>query len=153
MLFSMKFLSFTIIDPNLAENLTKLAEIVGPHVVYGVAFSNSKDPWSLVGPGCHQVSSGVVVRIVEGKSRVEALLNTGRYHGWCQYHKSLSIGSKCFVFFYGQEKQRKVNTVNNCQYGQNWTKTGQKRSGGTRRQADRHINTLTRTDLSAGPRE
>ena len=42
-------------------------------MVYGVTFSNSKDPW----PGCHQVSSGVVVRIVEGKSRVEALLNTG----------------------------------------------------------------------------
>ena len=45
-------------------------------MVYGVAFSNSEDPWSLVGPGCHQVSSGVVVRIVEEKSRVEALLNT-----------------------------------------------------------------------------
>ena len=73
----MKFLSFTFKDPNLAENLTNLAEIVGPRMVYGVAFSNSKDPWSLVGPGCHQVSRGVVVRIVEGKSRVKALLNTG----------------------------------------------------------------------------
>ena len=61
----------------MAENLTNLAEIVGPRGVYGVAFSNSKDPWSLVGPGRHQVSSRVVVRIVEGKSRVEALLNTG----------------------------------------------------------------------------
>ena len=76
MLFYMKFLSFTIIDPNLAENLTNLAKIVGPRMVYGVPFSNSKDPWSLVGPGCHQVSGGVVVRIVEGNSRVEALLNT-----------------------------------------------------------------------------
>ena len=46
----------------------------------GVAFSNSKDPWSLEGPSCHQVSSGVVVRIVEGKSRVEALLNTDVLH-------------------------------------------------------------------------
>ena len=75
MIFSM-FQIFTFIDPNCAENITNLAEIVGPRMVYGVAFSNSKDPWSLVGPGCHQVSSGVVVRIVEGKSRVEALLNT-----------------------------------------------------------------------------
>ena len=85
----MKFLIFTIIDPNLAENLTNFAEIVGPCLVYGVAFSNSKDPWSmvqpgchpwsLVGPGCHQVSSEVVVRFVEGKSRVEALLNTAWY--------------------------------------------------------------------------
>ena len=32
--------------------------------VFGVAFFTFKDPWSLVGPGCHQVSSGVVVRIV-----------------------------------------------------------------------------------------
>jgi hypothetical protein len=31
----------------------------------------------LLGPGCHQVSSGVMVRIVKGKSRIEALLNTG----------------------------------------------------------------------------
>ena len=57
--------------------MSNLAEIVRPRVVHGVAFSNSKDPFSLVGPGCHQVSSGVVVRIVKGKSRVEALLNTG----------------------------------------------------------------------------
>ena len=42
-----------------------------------VAFSNFKDPWFLVGPGRHQVSGVVVVRIFEGKSRVEALLNTG----------------------------------------------------------------------------
>ena len=42
-----------------------------------VFFSNFKDPWSLLGPGCHQVSSGVMVRIVKGKSRIEALLNTG----------------------------------------------------------------------------
>ena len=76
MIFSQKFLIFTFTNPNLAEKLTKLAEIVGPRVVYGVAFSNSKEPWYLVGPGCHQVSSGVVVRIVKGKSRVEALLNT-----------------------------------------------------------------------------
>ena len=76
MIFSMLFLIFTFTDPNLAKNLTKLSEIVGPCVVYGVAFSNSKDPWSLVWPVCQQVSSGVVVRIVEEKSRVEALLNT-----------------------------------------------------------------------------
>ena len=59
----------------MTENLTNL-EIVKPRVVYGVTFSNSKDLWSFVGPGLHQVSGGVVVRIVEGKSRVEALLNT-----------------------------------------------------------------------------
>ena len=41
----------------------------------GLAFSNSRDPWHLVVPGCHQVPSGVVVRIVEGKARAEALLN------------------------------------------------------------------------------
>ena len=70
--------NFTFKDPNLTENLTNLAEIVGPRGVYGVAFSNSKDPWSLVGPGRHQVSIGVVVRIVGGKSRFEALLNTVR---------------------------------------------------------------------------
>ena len=50
-----------------------------PHGLWG-CFSNSKDPWSLVGPGCHQVSSGVVVGIIEGKLRVEALLNTAPYH-------------------------------------------------------------------------
>ena len=79
MIFSMYFQIFTFMDPNLAENLTNMAEIVGPRKVCGVAFSNSKLPWSLVGPGCQQVSSGVVVRIVEGKSRVEALLNTGTH--------------------------------------------------------------------------
>ena len=67
MIFSKLFLIYTFTDPNLAENLTNLAEIVGPGLVYGVAFFNSKDPWSLVGPGCHQVSRGVVVRIVEEK--------------------------------------------------------------------------------------
>ena len=73
MIFFMYFLILTFTDQNLAENLTNLAEIVRPRMVYGVAFSNSKDPWSLVGPGCHQVSSGVVVRIVAGNSRVKAL--------------------------------------------------------------------------------
>ena len=81
MIFSMSFLIFTFKYPNLAENLTNLAEIVGPRGVYVVAFSNSKDPWSLVGPGRHQVSNGVVVRIFEGKSRVEALLNTDLQQG------------------------------------------------------------------------
>ena len=51
-------------------------------MVNGVAFSNSKDPWSLVGPGCHQVSNGVVVRIVEGKWRVEDFFNTD-FHSLC----------------------------------------------------------------------
>ena len=62
---SMKFLSFTIIDSNLAENLTNLAEIVGPRVVYGVAFSNSKDPWSWWG----QVATKCQVEWWSGLSR------------------------------------------------------------------------------------
>ena len=43
----------------------------------GLPFYNSRDPWHLVVPGCHQVPSGVVVSIVNGKSRVDALLITG----------------------------------------------------------------------------
>ena len=39
-------------------------------------FPNSRDPWHLVAPGRRQVSTGVVVRIVQEKSRAEALLNT-----------------------------------------------------------------------------
>ena len=72
MIFSMLFLFFTLKDPSFPEYLTNLAEIVGPPVVYGVPFSNSKDPWSFVGPGRHQVSSGVLVRIVEEMLRVKA---------------------------------------------------------------------------------
>ena len=71
--------NFHIYRSKFGEKSYNLAEIIGPRVVYGVAFSNSKDPWSLVRPGFHQVSSGVVVRIVEGKSRDEALLNTAVY--------------------------------------------------------------------------
>ena len=78
-IFSMLFFRFTFKDPNLAEHPTNLLEtlkIVGPHRVYGPAFSNSRDPWHLLAPGHYQVSIGVVVRIVGGKSRFEALLNT-----------------------------------------------------------------------------
>ena len=42
----------------------------------GLVFSNSKDPWYLVTWSLGQVPRGMVVRIVEGKSRVDALLNT-----------------------------------------------------------------------------
>ena len=70
--------NFLFLHSNLAEILTNLAEIVDPHAVYGVTSSNSKDPWSLIGPGCQQVSSGVVVRIVEGKLNTDG---QGTVHG------------------------------------------------------------------------
>ena len=69
--------SFHIYRSKFGGQSYKLGKNCWTRVVHGVTFSNSKDPWSFVGPGCHQVSSVVVVRIVEGKSRVEALLNTG----------------------------------------------------------------------------
>ena len=47
----------------------------------GLPFSNSRDPWHLVVPGYHQVPNGVEVRIVEGKSRAEDLLNTDDHLG------------------------------------------------------------------------
>ena len=62
--------------PNLAKNSDKLGRNCWICWVYCVAFSNSKDPWSLVGPGRHQVSSGVMVRIAKVKLGVKALLNT-----------------------------------------------------------------------------
>ena len=58
MIFAMLFLNFTFKDQILAENLADLAE-------------TPKLTWSL-----DQVPRGVVVRIVEGKLRIEALLNT-----------------------------------------------------------------------------
>ena len=42
---------------------------------WGLLFATAGDPWHLVEPGQHQVSRGVVVRIVEGKLRAKALLN------------------------------------------------------------------------------
>ena len=50
-----------------------------------------------------------------------------KYHGWCQYHKSMSIGSNKRSKK-GQERSRTVNTVKNGQYGPKQTKTGPKRS-------------------------
>ena len=44
---------------------------------WGSIFATAGDLWHLVEPEQHQVSRGVVVRIVEVKSRVEALLNPG----------------------------------------------------------------------------
>ena len=44
---------------------------------WGSLFATPGDPWHLVEPGQHQVSRAVMVRIVEGKSRVEALLSPG----------------------------------------------------------------------------
>ena len=65
---------------NLAENLTNLAEIlniVGPCWIHEACFFQLHGPLALGGLGRHQVPSGVVVRIVKGKSRAKALLNTG----------------------------------------------------------------------------
>ena len=63
--FDIKFLIFTFIDQNLAKNHTNLAEIVGHCMVYGVAFSSSKDPWSLVA----QVATKCQVEWWSGLSR------------------------------------------------------------------------------------
>ena len=46
-------------------------------------------------------------------------ISLSKYHGWCQYHKSTSIGSK-----------KVLKKVKKCQYGQKWSKPfkkGQKR--------------------------
>ena len=70
------FLIFTFKDQNVGENLTNLAEnlnTVGPRGIHRACF------FQLQGPR-EQKPSGVVVRIVEGKSRAEALLNTAV---WC----------------------------------------------------------------------
>ena len=45
--------------------------------VHGACFFQLQGTLDLVEPGQHQVSRGVVVRIVEGKLRAEALLNPG----------------------------------------------------------------------------
>ena len=54
-----------------------------------------------------------------------------KYHGWCQYHKSMSIGLRTVKK--DQERSRKVNKVKSGQYGQNrkkkkTVKKGQKKS-------------------------
>ena len=72
MKLSMLFIIFTFKDPNLVETL----KIVGTRGFMGLAFSNFKDPWYLVTWSLGQVPRGVVFRIFEGKSRVEALLNS-----------------------------------------------------------------------------
>ena len=57
----------------MAENLTNIPEtlkIVGTRRgSLDSLFSISRDPWHMVAPGCRQVPSGVLVRIVEGKSK------------------------------------------------------------------------------------
>ena len=65
MIFSIKFLSFTFIDPNLEENLRNLAEIVGPRMVYGDAFSN----YRVLGPWWGQVATKCQVERWSGLSR------------------------------------------------------------------------------------
>ena len=46
----------------------------------------------MVEPRQHQVSRGVVVRIVEGKSRAEALLNPARYSSYLLFRVRLEGG-------------------------------------------------------------
>ena len=45
----------------------------------GLAFFNLRDPWHMGESGQHQVSRGVVIGIVKGKSMAEPLLNPDTY--------------------------------------------------------------------------
>ena len=73
MVFSMFFLIFMLKDPNLAENLTNLADILKKLDLQG--------SWGLIFPTKRTLDTwwsqgrGVLVGIVNGKSRAEALLN------------------------------------------------------------------------------
>ena len=80
-IFAMLFPIFTFKDQDLAENWTNLADspkIVGLCRVHGAHFfqlQGTLDTWWNQGNTKCQQSRGVVVRIVEGKLRAEALLN------------------------------------------------------------------------------
>ena len=105
----MLFLIFTFKDPNLAENLTHLAntpKIVGPHRVHGACLLH--DPLHLVKPGKHQVSKGVVAeflkvtvsRSCDGAKFVLLCAKSGDVHGQTKNLCILTFFVVVFLIFH-----------------------------------------------------